>query len=166
MTQHGDPDLVVADLVQFIGHPLGDAPQPFGGQGIFALLVDLLPTHWPGSLGHHDDAELAACPVALLDLFVHLVQVEGDFGDQDHVGPTGQPRPQGQPARVAPHDLHDHDAVVRFGRGVQLVQGVGGRVEGCVETEGNVRTPQVVVNGLGHPDHGHPHLIELVGDFQ
>ncbi len=67
---------------------------------------------------------------------------------------------------MAAHDLeHDH-AVVRFGRGVQTVQGVGAGLDGRIEPEREVGGVQIVVDGLGDPDHVHALGGELCGDAQ
>ncbi len=65
------------------------------------------------------------------------------------------------PAGVAPHDFDHHDAVVRFGGGVDLVHRVGGGVDRGIEAEGDFGGGEIVVDGLGHADDLHA-LIEKV----
>ncbi len=91
---------------------------------------------------------------ALVDLFADFFHFVGDLRDQDHVAAAGQPRFQGDPARVAAHHFDDHDPVVGFGRGMQLVDGHGGGVERRVKAEGDIGAVQVVVDGLGNADDG------------
>ena len=71
---------------------------------------------------------------------------------------------QRNPACVAAHHLHDEHAVVAFRCGYQLVKGLRGDLHRRLETEGEVRARQVVVDGLGHAHHGDAHVEELQGD--
>ena len=123
--------------------------------------VDLARRHREGALdreralGHHDDrGEALPRLVAVLDDPADLVDVERPLGHQHHRRPAGDAGPGGDVARVAAHDLDDHDPVVRLGRGVQPVDGVDAHLHGGVEPEGHLGGGQVVVDGLGHPDHG------------
>ena len=105
------------------------------------------------ALGDDDDREVAAARVAAADQPAHLLDVERALGDQDHAGAAGQPGVQRDPAGVATHHLHDHHAVVRLGRGVEAVDGVGGDLHRGVEPERHVRPAEVVVDRLRHADH-------------
>ena len=69
------------------------------------------------------------------DLLAHLLDVERDLGNQDHVRAAGEPAVQGDPARVASHQLHHEHAVVALGGGVQLVERLGGGADRGVESE-------------------------------
>ena len=91
---------------------------------------------------------------------------ERDLRDQDHVGAAGDSGVEGNPARVAAHDLQHHHAVVALGRGVQAVEGVGGAGHGRVEPEGHHGAFQVVVDGLGHAHQGDAALEQLLADAQ
>lgn len=57
-----------------------------------------------------------------------------------------------EPAGVSSHDLDDHDAVVACGGGVDSVERFGGDGDGGLEAEGDVRSPEVVVDGFGYAD--------------
>ena len=92
------------------------------------------------------------------------VNGEGDFGDENHVRPAGDARAEPDPAGVAPHDLHDHDAMVRLRGGVDLVDRVGGRAHGGVEAEGDLGGAEIVVDGLGHAHDLHALLKQFLGD--
>ena len=80
------------------------------------------------------------------------------LGDEDLVGPAGEPRVERDPAGVAAHDLDDDDPVVRLGRGLQPVDGVHGDLHRGREAEGVVGGREVVVDRLGHADHRQPLL--------
>ena len=79
----------------------------------------------------------------------------GPLGHEDDVGAAGHARVGGDPAGMAAHDLHDHDAVVGLRRGVQPVDRVGGDLHRGVEAEGVVGAGKVVVDRLGHADDRH-----------
>ena len=70
------------------------------------------------------------------------------------------------PAGVAAHDLDDHDALVRLGRAVQAVDGLGGDRHGRVEAERRLRVRQIVVDRLGHADDGHALREEAARDAE
>ncbi len=83
------------------------------------------------------------------------------------MGPAGNARLQGDPPRMAAHDLQDHDPLVAAARGVQPVHGVGGDLHRGLVAKGVVRAFEVVVDGLGDADHvGALELLELVGQLQ
>ena len=102
--------------------------------------------------------------VPLPDLRGDLVQIEGDLGDQDAMGAPGNARVEGDPARIAAHDLHHDDPLVALGGAVQAVEALGGKAHGRVEAEGGVGLVQVVVDGLGHAHHPEALLGQGVGD--
>ena len=67
-------------------NPVADSTQPVHGAGAAPLDErDLAPDRL-GALGHDDDAEAAAALIALPDLGTHLLDVEGDLGNEDHIG--------------------------------------------------------------------------------
>ncbi len=74
------------------------------------------------------------------------------LGDEDHVGAAGDAAHHADPARVAPHHLDHHHAVVRFGGRVQAVDRLGRDPDGSVEAERVVRCRQVVVDRLRDAD--------------
>ncbi len=130
------------------------------------LQDDALAVPGLGPLGHHHQGVHASPAVPLPDLGGHLVQVEGDLGDEDGVGAPGDARVQGDPAGVAAHHLHHHHPLVALGGAVQAVQALGGERHGGVEAERGEGLVQVVVDGLGHPHHPQPLLRQGVGDGQ
>ena len=70
------------------------------------------------------------------------------------------------PSRVAPHHLDDHDAMVRLSGRVQAIDRVGRECHGGVEAEAGGRADDIVVDCLGHADHGDAALTELLRDRQ
>ena len=91
------------------------------------------------------------CVMRSADLF----DVERVFGEQDDVGAAGEAGVRRDPARVTPHHLDDHHAVVTLRRGVQPVDRVGCDLHCGVEPEREVGGRQVVVDRLRHADHLH-----------
>src|SRR5690606_16150935 len=69
-------------------------------------------------------------------------------------------------ARMAAHDLDHQDPVVRLRGRVEAVDRLHGDVHRRVETEGEVRSGQVVVDGLRHADDVDAELGELGGDTE
>ena len=86
-------------------------------------------------------------------------QVDGHLGHEDVVGPDGDARKAGDPARVAAHGLDDHDPPVALGRGAQAIDGFGHDVDGRVEPERKIGHHQVIVDRLGNADHGDAEVI-------
>jgi hypothetical protein len=78
----------------------------------------------------------------------HTTSKSKDLGNQDHVGGRRDPGVQRDPARVAAHNLDHHDPLVRLGRRVDPVDGLGGDHHRSVEAEGHHRAGEVVVDGL------------------
>ena len=140
-------------FLDLVGDGHAEAAQPRAAELVLGVLGQLhraLLGH--GALGDHDDGEVAAHAGAVLEVAAHGVDVEGHLGDEDGVGAAGHPGEGGDPAGVAPHDLEHHDAVVGLGRRVQLVDGLGGGVDGREEPDGQLGPADVVVDGLGDAD--------------
>jgi hypothetical protein len=94
----------------------------FGGFEDFAMAMYRL-----GAFGHHHQRVHAALVVAGADLGRHLVDIEGNFGNQDRVGAAGNAGVQGDPSGIAPHDLDHHHALMAFRRAVQAIKAFGGK---------------------------------------
>jgi len=109
---------------------------------------------------------MPAAGLALADLLGHLGQIVRDLRDENGVGGAGDARVQGDPAGIAAHHLHHHDAMVRLGSGVEPVDALGGERDRGVEAERDDRLVQVVVDGLGHPDDFEPLADQLHRDGQ
>ena len=79
-----------------------------------------------GALGHDDDAVPQSLPLPIGDLVAHLVDVEGDFGNENDVGGGGHAGMQRNPSGIPAHEFHHHHPVVRFRGRVEFVDGLGG----------------------------------------
>ena len=150
-------------LAQVRADLLGDAAEAHLAAQLLADRADVAVLR-AGALGDDDDAVAAARRVAPLDALDDAVDVVGDLGQQDDVGVAGDARVHRDPARVAAHDLDDHDALVRLGGGVQPVDRLGRDGDGGVEAERRLRAGQVVVDRLRDADDRHALLEEARRD--
>ena len=105
-----------------------------------------------GALGHHDDWRIVALE-APDDVVAHLVQVKLDLGDQDHVGPAGEPGVERDPAGVPSHHLADQRPLVALGGRMEAVDRGHRDVDRRVEAEGVVGGGEVVVDRLRNADY-------------
>ena len=92
--------------------------------------------------------------VAAPDLLARALDRDRLLGDEDHVGPAGDPAHHGDPAHVPAHHLQHHDAVVGLGGRVQPVDRLRRDRDRRVEPERVVGCGQVVVDRLRDADDG------------
>ena len=104
--------------------------------------------------------------MALGDRVRDLLEAHRELGDQDHVRAPRDPGLERDPARVPPHHLDHHHAVVGLRRRVDPVDGFGGDRERGVESERVVGPVHVVVDRLRNPDHRKPRSRELPSHAQ
>src|SRR2546426_58952 len=103
----------------------GAADQVADGAGTTVLLQ----LRWQvDAFRHHHDGEPFAITLAFGHVVADALYGEGNLRNQDDVSPPGDARLQRDPARVASHDFHHHDAVVRLGCSVDLIDRVGSRM--------------------------------------
>src|SRR5581483_6628852 len=114
------------------------------------------------SFRRDQDREIASAGVTASDQLAGLLDVKRLLGDQDHVRSAGDAGVQGDPPRLTSHDLDHEDAVVTLRGRVQAVDRVSGDLKRCVEPEGEIRPPEVVVDRLGHAHDGDPLSVEPV----
>ena len=167
VAQYGHTRVVARALFECVGHDLADTAELSVTEG-----VDLAAGNREGAflrcgaLGDDDDRRVAALAVTLLDLGRDLVDVERLLGDEDLGGTAGHTRVHRDPTGVAAHHLADENAVVRLGRRVQTVDGVGRDLHGGVKTERDLSGRQVVVDRLRDSDDLHALLREPVRDAE
>ena len=90
----------------------------------------------------------------------------GDFRNQDNVGRAGDTGVQRDKARITPHYLEHHHAVMRLGGGVQPIDRLERGVDRSVEAERGDGAGHVVVDGLGHADDAHALGSQLRRDLE
>ena len=145
---------------------MAHAAEPFHVPGRRLLEQRALSIARDRAFGDDDDAEASPPLLARHDPPGDDVDVEGNFGNENGVGTASHPRVERDPSGIAPHHLGHHDAVMRLGRRVQPVDGVGRETHRRVEPETVGRAANVVVDGLRHADEGHATLGKFVGNRQ
>ena len=154
VAEHRHTGLVTGSSLELGGHGQADAAQPLVSEPIHLGFGKIHGAGCgPGPFGDHDDRGVPAPLMAFLYDVGHHLDVERVLGHQGDGGPTGHAGPSGDVAHVATHHLDDHDPVMGLGRGVEPVDGLGGYRHRRVEAEGLLGARNVVVDGLGHPDH-------------
>ena len=87
-----------------------------------------------------------------------MVKVERNFGKQDDVTTAGNSGGQRNPSSIAAHDFTHHHAVMTVRSGLQFVECFGGGVDGGQESEGDLCTNNIVVDGLRNANDVHAAL--------
>src|SRR5579885_3466160 len=150
--EHRDAGLEAGRPLDLLAQPLADAALR---QQTMTELIHLALVLRPGqvaALADDDDREVLSACVPAPDLAADLLDVDRPFRDEDHVRAAGDAAHHGDPAGVAAHHLHHHDAVVRLGGRVQPVDRLRADRDGGVEAERVVGAGEVVVDRLRHPD--------------
>ncbi|GDY42122.1 hypothetical protein SANT12839_030040 [Streptomyces antimycoticus] len=167
MAEDGGAGLLAGAPLDLLGQPLADPGEPDMAEGVRRVVLEdrvAVPGH--RALGDDHDRGVADLEAGL-DPGTDLVDVEALLGEKDDIGAAGQPRVQGDPPGMTAHHLDDEHAHMRFGGGVEPVDGLGGDVDGGVEAEGVVGGGQVVVDGLGDADAADPVVVgEPGGDAE
>ncbi len=102
------------------------------------------------ALGDHHDAVMLAVIVVVLEQRANVVDVDFLLGNENDMRAAGDSRSIGNPAGVAAHDFNDDHAIMRVGRSVDAVDGLGGDHDRCVVAECLVGAADVVVDRLGN----------------
>jgi hypothetical protein len=139
---------------------LATPPGPTGGDGL-ALGISSGELY---AFGDDNDAEVLAAEFAGANGVTNSLDTEGDFGNEDDVGATGDSGVESDPASVAAHEFDEHDAVVAFGGGVETVDGLGGDDQCSVKTESDFGGVEIVINGFGDADDVDASTREIAGD--
>ena len=166
MAQHTDPRFLAGARVDFAGNDRADAAEPSLAVLLRRAAGDEVLPLLSRALGCDHQREVFALALAFENLRAHRLVAEWDLGYQDHIPAARNPRVRGDPARIAPHDLKHHHAIVALRGGAEPVERVGGAGHRGIEAEGQDRGLQVVINGLGHADDRDALLEELLGDAQ
>src|SRR5438876_5070402 len=100
----------------------------------------------------YDDREGAALFFAFIKQSANTREFERVLGNKNGVGAARHTTVRRDPSRVAAHHFDYHYAVMGLGCRMQTVNCVGNDRDGGVETEGEIRSVNVVVDGLGNSD--------------
>src|ERR1043166_3784155 len=105
MAEHAGPALLARTLLDFGRHYGTDAAQArfpvlrlARGGYEFTILLS-------GPFGHDDDREMSVGLFTLADFGTDTFVCERNLRDQDHVGTTGDPGVDRDPARITAHDF-------------------------------------------------------------
>ena len=99
----------------------------------------------------------------MLDGLDDVIHVVGDLGDQDDVRTACDAGVQRDPANLVAHDLDDKHAAVARRSGVDVVDALGGDVDGARKAKRQLGTPGVVIDGLGQGDNVEALFAQAVG---
>ncbi len=90
-----------------------------------------------------------------------LVEIERDFRNQNDIGAAGDSAVQRDPAGMASHHFHHHDAFVTGRRGVQAIERVHHHRHRGIETERHGRGFEIVIDRFRNADAVDPGLLQL-----
>ena len=150
MAGDGHADLLPGQLLQLRREPVGHRRVRHG----LARRLEFLFAHGrllaaDRALRDRDDREALAVLRTLFDGLRNLFRGIRDLRDDDDVRARSDARVQRQPAGLVAHDLDDEHARVGKSGRMDGVDDLRGDVHRRLEAEGQLRPPQVVVDGLG-----------------
>ena len=116
------------------------------------------------AFGDDDDAEVLAFAPTVMQMLDDGVELRWKLGDDDHVGAPCQAAHHRNPAGVASHHLHHHDAVVRGRRRVQSIQRLNDDPDRRVEADAKLGDREVIVDRLGDTHHRIASIAHRGGD--
>ncbi len=160
MAEDHHPGVDAGQSLQLVGDDRGYATQPREPEGVRST-GDRVSFGIGDTFGHHHQRVGLPFEVSPGETVAQCCEVVGHFGYQDRLGATGEAGVESDPTRVPPHDLDDHDPIVGLGGGGQAVDGFGDDMDCGVEPKRDIGPTDVVVDGLGDPDHGKPLPTQL-----
>ena len=104
--------------------------------------------------------------MSLANRFRYLVDIERPLRNENRIGTACDSAVQRDPACIPPHDLDDHDAVVRLGRSMHAVNRFAHNVASRIESERVVGAPQVIVDRFRNANYVHTLFMQFLGDRQ
>ena len=99
----------------------------------------------------------------MLDGLDDVIHVVGDLGDQDDVRTACDAGVQRDPANLVAHDLDNKHAAVTRGGSVDVVDALGGDVDGARKAKCQLGAPGVVIDGLRQGDNVEALFAQTVG---
>ena len=144
-----------------LGHVVTDATEAVFAFGADTFLGEEFAGFNACAFGDDDEGAVTAGGVAFANGLGDVLEVEGDFWQQDHICPTSHAAIKGDPACMASHDFQHDDALVAFCGGVQAIQGIHDGGDGGIKTKGGGGGLNVIVDGLGDADDVDAHLGQL-----
>jgi len=160
VTQNSDAKLFAQHFAKDIGDDVGDSTRTDRGNGL-ALGIH---SGELDAFSDYDEAEVLAAEFASADGVANGFKTEGNFGNEDDVGATGDPGVESDPAGVTAHDFDEHDAMVAFGGGMETINGLSGDDQCGVKTESDFGGVEIVVNGFGYANDVDASAREVAGN--
>ena len=98
-------------------------------------------------------------PAALLDSLDNIAYIIRYLGNKYYIRSAADPGVEGEPTRVTAHEFNNEHAAMRGCRRMDIINNICRNVNGALEPEGGIGSPNVVVNGLwqGHNVHARVH---------
>src|SRR5262249_45203808 len=112
------------------------------------------------------NAEMFAETLTQHDTLRDLSRVVRNFGYKNDVRAAGNARLDGNPARMAPHNLDDDNAPMALCRRVQFVERIAGGVDVGVECDCVNCAADIVVDGFRDTDERNAFLVQLLCDAE
>ena len=166
MAGDGDAGLATSLGLDLLGDVVDDRRTRALGELFLVLLLGQRRVLLGDSaLGDGYDGKAAAGLHAMLDGLDDVVHVVGDLGNQDDVRAARDAGIQRNPTDLVAHDLDDKHAAVTRGSGVDVVDALGGDVDGARKAKGHLGAPGVVVDGLGQGDNVEALFAQAVGSL-
>ena len=150
MAEYRHPSLEAREILDRLGNEVGHTTEAIESKGILLQVHRVVARGWFDPFCDNDDGVVMASTVPFPQGRDHIVDVVLVLRDDDVVGTAGDSRMCGYPPLRAAHDLDDDDPVVSLRGGCEAVDGVRCDLNGCLETEGDVRSGDVVVDRLGY----------------
>ena len=100
--------------------------------------------------------------MTLLNRFNYLVDIVGDLRNQDDIRAARHAGVQRQEANLVPHHLHDKYPAMRSRRGMDVVDRCRGNIHRALEAECHVRSPEIIVDGLGQRNHVESFFLQQI----
>ena len=153
MAGHRDADFAAGDLLDLVCDLVRDGRILIVGHFLFIFFLGELGVFLGDrTLCNRKNGEAAAALITNLDRLDDLVDIIRDLRKEDDVRTACDTGVQRKPANLMAHDFNDEDAAVGGSCGVNVIDALGRNVQSAVETEGHIRSVEIVVDGLGKGD--------------
>lgn len=159
----GDAGLATGLGLNLLGDVVHDRRACALGELLLVLLLGQRRVFLGDGTGDGHNGKAAAGLHAILDGLDDVIHVVGDLGNQDDVCAARDAGVQRDPANLVAHDLdNEHASMARSG-GVDVVDTLGGDVDGACKTKRQLGAPGVVIDGLGQGDNVEALFAQAVG---
>ena len=166
MSGNGDTDFTSRHLLDLVSDLIGNGRILIVSHFLLVFLLGELRVFLGnGAFRDRNDGKSAAALVPAFNSLNDLIDIIGDFRDQDYIRAARDTRVQRQPAHLVAHDLNNKYTAVGTGGSVDLVDRGGRDIYSTLETKGHFCSPQIIVDGLGKRDYIEALLAEQIGSL-